>query len=74
MYDRFASDLNSKDDVLRDNTVLIVYKNEDRDAALNYIKKKLDNPNMDLGSKIKTMEKGEHYAQGLQFPRVYVGI
>lgn len=74
MYDRFIDDLNSEDDIFRNKTVLIVYKNEDRDAAISYIQKQIDNPNIDLDSKVKTMEKGPHYVQGLEYPRIYVAI
>jgi hypothetical protein len=74
MYDRFADDLNSQDKFKQTNSVLIVYTEADKNAAKGYIQSKINNPNLNLDSVIKTMEKGESYVQGLEFPRIFVAI
>ena len=74
MYDSFVEDINNGDQFKKNNTVLIVYNNLDREAALNYIQKRVEDPNLDISSKVMTIEKGEGYVQGLEFPRIMVAI
>lgn len=74
MYDQFVSDLNGDNDFKKDNTVLITYTKADREGALNYVRKQLNNAAMNLDDKIKTIEEGEFSAQGLEYGRVYVSI
>jgi hypothetical protein len=74
IYDRFADDINSEDTFKNNNTILITYSNQDRDAALNYLQKKLKDPNASIDDKVMTIEKGEAYVQGLEFPRIIVAI
>lgn len=74
MYDQFVSDLNTEDVFKKNNTALIVYTKADREAAMNYVRKSLNDANMDLDSKVKTIEEGEFSAQGLEYGRIYVAI
>ena len=74
MYDSFVADLNSEDSFKKNNTILIVYTKADREAAINYVRKFMNDSNVDLGLKVKTIEEGEYSAQGLEYGRIHVAI